>query len=59
MKKSEMVGYRMGLTEYELRGMSNARNAVRLERDGEGKNRKSMIKYFSMAIETIFAKNPM
>ena len=38
MKKSEMVGYRMGLTEYELRVMSNARNAVRRERDGEGKD---------------------
>ena len=38
MKKSEVVRYRMGLTEYELRVMSNAWNAVRLERDGEGKD---------------------
>ena len=28
----------MGLSEYELRGMSNALNAVRLGRDGEGKD---------------------
>ena len=38
MKKSEMVRYRMGLSEYELRVMINALNAVRLERDGEGKD---------------------
>lgn len=49
----------MGLTDCELRGKGNARNAVRRKRKGEGKDSKSMIKYFSMAIETIFAKNLM
>ena len=37
MKKSEMVGYRIKLSEYELRVMINALNAVRRERKGEGK----------------------
>ena len=49
----------MGLTDCELRGKGNARNAVRRKRKDEGKDSKSMIKYFSMAIETIFAKNLM
>lgn len=37
MKKSEMVRYRIKLTEYELRVMINALNAVRRKRKGEGK----------------------
>ena len=38
MKKSGEMRYRIRLTEYELRVMINALNAVRLERDGEGKD---------------------
>ena len=38
MKKSGEMRYRIKLTEYELRVMINALNAVRLERDGEGKD---------------------
>ena len=38
MKKNGEKRYRIGLTEYELRVMINALNAVRLERDGEGKD---------------------
>ena len=34
---NEEMRYRIRLTEYELRVMINALNAVRLERDGEGK----------------------
>ena len=36
MKKSEEMRYRMGLTDCELRGKSNVRNAVRRKRKGEG-----------------------
>ena len=38
MKKSGEMRYRIRLTEYELRVMINALNAVRRERDGEGKD---------------------
>ena len=37
MKKSNEMRYRIRLTEYELRVMINARNAVRRKRKGEGK----------------------
>ena len=37
MKKNGEKRYRMGLTDCELWGKSNARNAVRRKRKGEGK----------------------